>query len=114
MPVADDHVAGEVHDGHQDAKARHSGEQRHRDAGAPQDLAEGRIQTVITHLTNVLSQMQAGRVRLLAVTNKERAPLAPAIPTAKEAGYPDLPHDCWTVTYDNPEVWKWLLAQKLP
>ena len=28
--------------------------------------------------------------------------------------YPDLPHDCWTVTYDNPEVWKWLLAQKLP
>ena len=28
--------------------------------------------------------------------------------------YPDLEHDCWTVTYDNPEVWKWLLAQKRP
>ena len=28
--------------------------------------------------------------------------------------YPDLPHDCWTVTYDNPAIWKWLLAQKLP
>jgi predicted peptidase len=26
--------------------------------------------------------------------------------------YPDLPHDCWTVTYENPDVWKWLLAQK--
>jgi predicted peptidase len=27
--------------------------------------------------------------------------------------YPDLPHDCWTVTYDNPEVMAWLLAQRL-
>jgi predicted peptidase len=26
--------------------------------------------------------------------------------------YPDLPHDCWTVTYDDPQVWEWLLAQK--
>jgi predicted peptidase len=26
--------------------------------------------------------------------------------------YPDLQHDCWTVTYDNPEVWKWLFEQK--
>ena len=28
--------------------------------------------------------------------------------------YPDLPHDCWTVTYDDPKVWEWLLAQKKP
>jgi len=28
--------------------------------------------------------------------------------------YPDLPHDCWTVTYDNPEVYAWLLKQRLP
>jgi predicted peptidase len=27
--------------------------------------------------------------------------------------YPDLPHDCWTVTYNNPEVFEWLLAQRL-
>jgi predicted peptidase len=26
--------------------------------------------------------------------------------------YPDLPHDCWTATYDDPAVWKWLLDQK--
>jgi predicted peptidase len=26
--------------------------------------------------------------------------------------YPDLPHDCWTVTYDDPQVWAWLLAQQ--
>jgi len=28
--------------------------------------------------------------------------------------YPDLPHDCWTATYDEPAVWEWLLAQRLP
>jgi predicted peptidase len=27
--------------------------------------------------------------------------------------YDDLPHDCWTVTYDNPAVWKWLLTHQL-
>ena len=28
--------------------------------------------------------------------------------------YPDAQHDCWTVTYDNPEVWKWLFEQRRP
>jgi len=27
--------------------------------------------------------------------------------------YPDLPHDCWTATYDEPKVWEWLFRQKL-
>jgi predicted peptidase len=26
--------------------------------------------------------------------------------------YPDLAHDSWTVTYDNPEIYSWLLEQK--
>jgi len=26
--------------------------------------------------------------------------------------YPELPHDCWTVTYNNPEVYEWLLSHK--
>ena len=26
--------------------------------------------------------------------------------------YPDADHDCWTETYNNPEFYKWLLAQK--
>lgn len=28
--------------------------------------------------------------------------------------YPELQHDSWTVTYENPELYKWLLEQKLP
>jgi predicted peptidase len=27
--------------------------------------------------------------------------------------YPDLPHDCWTVTYANGEVYEWLLSHRL-
>ena len=26
--------------------------------------------------------------------------------------YPDAVHDCWTETYDNPEVYSWLLSHK--
>ena len=26
--------------------------------------------------------------------------------------YPDAGHDSWTATYDNPEFYSWLLAQK--
>jgi predicted esterase len=26
--------------------------------------------------------------------------------------YPDLGHDCWTRTYDNPQLYEWLLKQK--
>jgi predicted peptidase len=25
--------------------------------------------------------------------------------------YPELEHDSWTITYDNPEVWEWLFKQ---
>ena len=32
----------------------------------------------------------AGRIKVLAVTSRQRAPSAPEIPTATEAGYPDL------------------------
>ena len=38
-------------------------------------------------------QSQAGKVRLLAVMNRTRAPAAPDVPTAAEAGYPDLTFD---------------------
>jgi predicted peptidase len=31
---------------------------------------------------------------------------------AKLTVYPGLGHDCWTVTYDNPEVYKWLLSHR--
>lgn len=31
---------------------------------------------------------------------------------AKLTVYPDEGHDCWTATYDNPEVYQWLLSHR--
>jgi tripartite-type tricarboxylate transporter receptor subunit TctC len=57
---------------------------------AANDLAVGRIQVNETALAIVRPHLQAGRIKLLAVTNSARAPTYPDIPTVKEAGYPDL------------------------
>jgi tripartite-type tricarboxylate transporter receptor subunit TctC len=54
------------------------------------DLGEGRIDVAVTGLSLLLPQVQAGKAKVLMVTNAERSPLAPEVPTAKEAGYPDL------------------------
>lgn len=60
---------------------------------AANDLAEGRVQAYETALAIVRPQLQAGKIKLLAVTNTERAPTAPEVPTVKEAGYPQLTFD---------------------
>src|SRR3984957_3673069 len=57
---------------------------------APNDLAEERIQVLCTSFAVVQPLMRAGKIKVLAVTSKQRAPTAPDIPTAAEAGYPDL------------------------
>jgi len=57
---------------------------------APNDLAEGRIQVLMTSFAVVQPQMQTGRVKVLAVTSRERAPGAPEVATVREAGYPAL------------------------
>jgi tripartite-type tricarboxylate transporter receptor subunit TctC len=57
---------------------------------APNDLAEERIQILSTSLAVVQPLMQAGKIKVLAVTSKQRAPTAKDIPTATEVGYPAL------------------------
>jgi tripartite-type tricarboxylate transporter receptor subunit TctC len=57
------------------------------------DLAEGRIQIYTSAFAIVQSQLQAGTIKALAMTNQTRAPTAPAIPTAAEAGFPALEFD---------------------
>ena len=60
---------------------------------AVSDLAENRIQLYTSAFAIVQSQLQAGTIRALAMTNHRRAPTAPDIPTAEEAGYPTLAFD---------------------
>ena len=53
-----------------------------------------------------------GKDQAVPVTESERA-----VAALKEFGveeikltiYPDAPHDCWTQTYSNPEIYEWLL-----
>ena len=54
------------------------------------DLSENRIQVIVSGIAVVKSQVDSGRVRLLAITNLKRTPIAPDLPTASEAGYPAL------------------------
>jgi tripartite-type tricarboxylate transporter receptor subunit TctC len=54
------------------------------------DLGEGRIQIAMLSYAMMQSQIQAGRIRLLLTNNGTRAPVAPDVPTAREAGYLSL------------------------
>ena len=62
-------------------------------APAYQDLAAGRLQIISTGLPTLVPHHRAGTARLLLVNNRERSPLAPEVPTAAEAGYPELTFD---------------------
>jgi tripartite-type tricarboxylate transporter receptor subunit TctC len=57
------------------------------------DLGEGRIEVYMSALTAILPQAEAGRVKVLALANHERAAVTPNVPTAAEAGYPALQYD---------------------
>jgi tripartite-type tricarboxylate transporter receptor subunit TctC len=66
----------------------------YRDAvQAVNDLAEGRIQLYVAAFAIMRPQVQAGKVKIIAVTNSERAPTLPDVPTAKESGHPGLTVD---------------------
>ena len=57
---------------------------------ALQDVAEGRITAVATGLLPLMGLNQSGKIKILAVTNRQRSPAAPEIPTSGEAGFPDV------------------------
>jgi tripartite-type tricarboxylate transporter receptor subunit TctC len=66
----------------------------YRDTVQPStDLAEGRIQLYWGALAIVRPHVQAGKVKLLAVSNGVHAPDEPNLPTVKEAGFPTLAFD---------------------
>jgi tripartite-type tricarboxylate transporter receptor subunit TctC len=57
---------------------------------APPDLAEGRIQFMLSSLASMQPLAQAGKIRLLAVTSRKRVASFPDVPTVAEAGFPGL------------------------
>jgi tripartite-type tricarboxylate transporter receptor subunit TctC len=60
---------------------------------AANDLALGRIEVNVTAFAIVRPQIEAGKVKLLAVTATARASILPDVPTVAEAGHPELTLD---------------------
>ena len=54
------------------------------------DTVGGQIDTVIAGLATVLPYQKAGKLKVLAVTTKNRSPSAPDVPTFRESGIPEL------------------------
>jgi tripartite-type tricarboxylate transporter receptor subunit TctC len=68
------------------------------------DLAENRIQVYMPAYAIVRPQVLAGKVKVLAVTNHQRAPALPDAPTAAEAGYPSLDFDGLVGLFGPPGI----------
>jgi tripartite-type tricarboxylate transporter receptor subunit TctC len=68
-------------------------------APAYQDLNQGRLHVAGTGVPTLVPHHRAGTAKLLFVTNRERSPQAPDVPTASEAGYPDLTFEGVTGIY---------------
>jgi tripartite-type tricarboxylate transporter receptor subunit TctC len=57
------------------------------------DLAENRVQVMVAGIALVKSQVETGKVKILAITNLKRAAAVPDLPTGTDAGYPALALD---------------------
>lgn len=58
-------------------------------------IVAGEVQIAIDPSTTSLPQVQAGKLRPLAVTSKERFSKLPDVPTIAEAGFPKLQNTFW-------------------
>lgn len=66
---------------------------------AVQDLMGGQVDIFITTPAGVVSQIQGGRLKGLAVTSKQRLSSLPSVPTAAESGLKGYELDSWFALY---------------
>jgi tripartite-type tricarboxylate transporter receptor subunit TctC len=59
------------------------------------DLLAGHVQVVFADPISALQHINAGTLLALAVTSKDRSPVAPAVPTISESGYPGFDAIAW-------------------
>ncbi len=65
------------------------------EAPALVDVVAGQVDVMFGNLTAALPQYQGGRLRILAVTEAQRASVIPEVPTAAEAGIADFISAAW-------------------
>jgi len=59
------------------------------------DLTAGRVDIFFGNIAAALRFQKAGQAKFFGITNRSRSPAAPDVPTAGEAGYPDLISVTW-------------------
>lgn len=59
------------------------------------DLVGGHVGIMFGGMSAVAGHARAGKLKLIAVTGKQRMPIAPEIPTVAESGYPDFEAVGW-------------------
>jgi tripartite-type tricarboxylate transporter receptor subunit TctC len=64
-------------------------------AGMLTDLMGGQIDATFGDLLVVMPQIEAGKLRPLAVTSKQRHPMLPNVPTMAESGFPGFEALSW-------------------
>ena len=62
---------------------------------AMNDLVGGQIQFTIDGGSHVVTQIEAGKIRLIAVTSPQRLPAYPNVPTVAESGFPGYEASAW-------------------
>jgi tripartite-type tricarboxylate transporter receptor subunit TctC len=69
----------------------------HYKGGAPamQDLLGGTAQIMFANISDVISQVKAGKLNAIAVTTPKRSAVVPEVPTLAESGYPDFAFATW-------------------
>ena len=82
------HIAAEIFSNATGAKITHVPYKGN--APAVMAMLSGEVQAGIVATPGLLPQLQAGKLRALAVTGRQRAPLLPQVPTVAELGLKDL------------------------
>ncbi|MCW5643574.1 MAG: tripartite tricarboxylate transporter substrate binding protein [Rhodoferax sp.] len=62
---------------------------------ATTNLIGGQVNVAFLPLLAVRQHVEAGKLKLLAITSSDRSPIAPDTPTFAESGYPDLTVYTW-------------------
>ena len=65
------------------------------------DMLAGQLDVMFPSISDVLSFLQAGKLRAVAVLSETRLKQIPDVPTTAELGYPGLNSSIWSALYTN-------------
>jgi tripartite-type tricarboxylate transporter receptor subunit TctC len=68
------------------------------------DVMGGHVPLMFDGLATSLPLVRGGKLKVLAVSTPQRVPQLPAVPTFREAGYPQMEATAWLGLWTAPEV----------